>query len=442
MELKNFVRNAYGKNDVPANTIERIRRGFKRLGLQPEYRQFKAAENLYWGQIWIDSIKIICEGKGTTADLCEASALAELTERLSAGMFYPVFEEQVRFNIPALYGRDARRFLNFEWMEGYVNAHQDALDHPLTVEDLLRNETHLKPEDIKGIKDSEMCRHWVDGFSLIRQENVKVPVNFVNYIHGSNGMAAGNAIEEAMVQATCEIFERYAQIRIIRPEKEVPTIDGKTVKNPFIQEMIRFYEKQNISVLIKDLSFNHTLPVIGVLYINHNLAPDRLEHRVLTPGASFNLMEGLTRCFTEGIQGRTTLKKPRPNFDKAVLQKTKVDDYYMLMRCGVALKDISFLEKGETRPFIERNCKDIFEEIDGIKKICRDLKTDFIVLNHTHPILDFPVVRVVVPGVSDFLPFLKKDVLIAEKSKPSNAHRGMEFINVMKSFFSSDLDQA
>jgi ribosomal protein S12 methylthiotransferase accessory factor len=131
MKFENFVRNAQGKKDVPASTIERLQRGFQRLGLKPEYQPYKAADNLYWGRIWIDSIKLICEGKGTSPDLCEASALAELTERLSAGMFYPVFEEQVRFNMPALYGRDTRRFLNFEWMKGYVNAHQDELDDPL-----------------------------------------------------------------------------------------------------------------------------------------------------------------------------------------------------------------------------------------------------------------------------------------------------------------------
>ncbi|MBW1828481.1 MAG: hypothetical protein JRI74_03585, partial [Deltaproteobacteria bacterium] len=58
-----------------------------------------------------------------------------------------------------------------------------------------------------------------------------------------------------------------------------------------------------------------------------------------------------------------------------------------------------------------------------------------VILDHTHPVLDFPVVRVVIPGVSDFLPFLKKDVLVAEKSKPSTAQRGREFVDVMKSFF-------
>jgi len=437
MIFQNFVRNAQGKKDIPENTIERIRKGFKHLGLQPEYRQFKAGENLYWGQIWIDAIKIICEGKGTTPALCEASALAELTERLSAGMFYPVFEEQVRFNIPALYGQDTKRFLNFEWMKGYVNAHPDELDPKLAIEDLLINETHLSKPDISSMKDSDMCRHWVDGFSLLKQKNIKVPINFVNYIHGSNGMAAGNALEEAMIQATCEIFERYAQIRIIRPEKTVPTILKKSIENPFIHQLIQFYEKQNVSILIKDLSFDGMLPVIGVLYINHNLAPDRLEHKLLIPGASFNLREGLTRCFTEGMQGRTTFNKPRPNFDRPMVHKSRVDDYYMLMRAGVSLKDISFLENGETIPFKEKKHDDIFHEMDEIKTICRHLNTDLIILNHTHPILDFPVVRIVIPGVSDFLPFLKRDVLLNEKSKPSTAQRGSEFINAMKSFFSS-----
>jgi ribosomal protein S12 methylthiotransferase accessory factor len=139
------------------------------------------------------------------------------------------------------------------------------------------------------------------------------------------------------------------------------------------------------------------------------LQPDRLEHKLLNPGASFNLTEGLTRCFTEGMQGRTTFKKPRPNFDKAVVHKSSADDYYMLMRCGVSLKDISFLENGPTVPFREEKYARIFlSEIDAIKTICSHLKTDLIILDHTHPLLDFPVVRIVVPGVSDFLPFLKK----------------------------------
>jgi len=435
MEFQNHIRNEYGKCDFPENTVQRIKQGLERLDLRAEYSPFQVSDILYWGRIWIDSIKIICEGKGVSQQLCEASAYAELTERLSAGLFYPVFEEQVRFNIPALYSEEVNQFLNFGWMKGYVNAHQDELENSLRIDDLLINETHLSKEDIEEIKDSDMARHWVDGFSIIRQKEVKVPVNFIAYIHGSNGMAAGNTIEEAVIQATCEIFERYAQIRIIRPEKEVPTINKNSVEIPFIQEMIRFYENQAIHVLIKDLSFDGMLPVIGVLYINKNLPSDRPEHKLLIPGASFNLEEGLTRCFTEGAQGRSTFKRPRPAFDKPVVHKSNVDDYYMLMRCGVAMKNISFLEKGDIEPYEERKYKDLYHEFDEIKKICHRLDTDFIILDYTHPVIKFPVVRIVIPGMSDFLPFLRKDVLISKKTKPSSAQGGGEYIEVMKSFF-------
>ena len=56
-------------------------------------------------------------------------------------------------------------------------------------------------------------------------------------------------------------------------------------------------------------------------------------------------------------------------------------------------------------------------------------------MDYTHPVINFPVVRIVMPGVSDFLPFLRKDVLVSEKTKPSSACHGAEFIEVMKSFF-------
>ncbi len=435
MQFQNHIRNQYGKCDLPDKTLARIRQGFERLDLRIEYAPFKVSENLHWGRAWIDSIKLICEGKGVTPELAEASAYAEMTERFSAGLFYPVFEEQVRFNMPALYNAETTSFLNFEWMKGYVHAHQDEFEDPLRIEDLLINETHLSKADIEEIKNSDMAKHWVDGFSITRKKAIKVPINFIAYIHGSNGMAAGNTIEEAMIQATCEIFERYVQIRIIRPEKEVSTIDQNSVENPLIHDMIRFYERQGIRVRIKDLSLDQGLPVIGVLYVNQNLASDRLEHRLLVPGSSFNLEDGLMRCFTEGAQGRSTLKRPRPAFDKPVRPESEVDDHYMLMRCGVAMKDISFLENGDIKSFENRKCPDLYAEINEIEQVCRDVGTECIILNFTHPVIDFPVVRIVIPGMSDFLPFLRRDVLVSEKTRPSTADCGREFIEVMKSFF-------
>jgi len=96
-----------------------------------------------------------------------------------------------------------------------------------------------------------------------------------------------------------------------------------------------------------------------------------------------------------------------------------------------------FLNEGEITNFRPWGKKDIFEEIKGIKQILRGLGTDCILLNHTHPILKFPVVRVVIPGISDFLPFLPPDILTNEKTKPSTAWKGEAFKEIMQSFFAN-----
>jgi len=248
-------------------------------------------------------------------------------------------------------------------------------------------------------------------------------------------MAAGNTIEEAIIQATCEIFERHATIQIIKPEKKVPSIDPDSLNNKIISKMIRFYQEHNVDVIIKDLSLDGRLPCIGILFTNRNLRPDLMEHRILISGAAFNLDEALTRCCTEAMQGRQTLTAPRPQLDRPTVPESQVRDYYMLMKCGISPKDISFLEEGEVRPYRRMEVHDVLEEIEEIKQICRLLNTDCIVLNHTHPVLKFPVVRVIIPGFSGFLPFLPQDILTSPTSKPTSAWQGQTFNRVMESFF-------
>ena len=278
-----------------------------------------------------------------TPALARASAHAELAERFSGGLFYPAFEEQVRFNMPALYSREVNRFLNYEWLPGYVHAHQDDLheDH-LAIEALLAGQPHLRPANIATIKNSRLAAHWVDGWSLIQEKTLKVPVGFIAYINASNGMAAGNTIEEALVQAACEVFERHTQIQIVKPKRSVPTIDKETVTDARLRSMSAFYEGQNVEIVLKDLSLEGRFPSIGVLYINHNLRPGRLEHRILVPGVSFNMDEALSRYLTEAMQGRGTLKSASPGLDKPVAHHSRVENLYLLFKCCISQKDISF----------------------------------------------------------------------------------------------------
>jgi len=64
MEFQNCVRNEYGKCDLPPNTINRIKDGLRKLDLDVGYLPFRVSDNIYWGRVWIDSIRIVCVGKG------------------------------------------------------------------------------------------------------------------------------------------------------------------------------------------------------------------------------------------------------------------------------------------------------------------------------------------------------------------------------------------
>jgi ribosomal protein S12 methylthiotransferase accessory factor len=436
MRFQNHVRNAFGKTDTPANTVRNITEGFERLGYDINYAPFQVSEHIHWSQIWIDAIHLKCQGKGMTPELAKASAYAELAERFSAGLFYQAFEEQVRYNMPALYSSAVNRFLNYEWLEGYRCSHQDDLKAPhLSIETLLCRQNHIVAAHIDKMKNSRMARHWVDGYSLLQDKKVKVPINFATYINASNGLAAGNTVEEAMLQAACEVFERHTQIQIIKPETTVPSIDPNSLTDSRLKAMIDFYAGENVEVILKDFSMGGLFPSIGALFINHNLRPGRLEHKILVPGVSFNTDEALSRCLTELMQGRNTLKMPRPDMDRPVQHGSRVDNLYLMFKCCISQKDISFLERGDTVAYEERRSTDMMEEIESVKAICKTLDTDFILLDLTHPVLGFPVVRIIVPGISDFLPFVPRDILTSVNTSPDASWRGEAFKRVMETFF-------
>jgi len=73
-----------------------------------------------------------------------------------------------------------------------------------------------------------------------------------------------------------------------------------------------------------------------------------------------------------------------------------------------------------------------------VKSTVRSLKTDLIVIDQTHPVLDFPTVRVIMPGISDVLRYWDPDKLtkemLADTSKEDKTKDRL-VIEVIKSFY-------
>ncbi|TET30343.1 MAG: hypothetical protein E3J70_05165 [Candidatus Heimdallarchaeota archaeon] len=419
-----FLENAYKDKQTLKcksydETIKDILSGFRKMGLNVVTHSLSKNRkiNSYSYSSKIPELNFIQHGKGTTQKQALASALAELAERFSANLYfkrmYPDYNQIKNSRL--------LQFINREHLSCYTHSHQDDLEGKIRIEELLKNSNiTFTKEQIDVLKNMDVAKHWVNGYSLLTKKPIKVPLRLIQIINRANGVASGNRVEEAIVHASCEIFERHSLIEVFAKKIITPTFDLSTIKDKTINKMIKNYERNNIRVLIKDFSLGNRFPVVAVVFINDNLKKSnsynyKFEHIRVNAGASYNLNVAITRCFTEKIAGHglSTFKKGytsiyEDNLIKKLGAKVTLNESYLgLIRKARFLGDKKFLTKGKVIPFTQKEeTYNFLTEIDYIKETCKKLRSDFVVVNLTHPILQFPTVRVIIPGYSSTINFL------------------------------------
>ena len=270
------------KCDSPTSTIKRVEEGFKKLNLPLSYRETFSTKglNLFSGQVSILQGLFFSNGKGETPVLAKASAYAELAERCSE----------------FLLNRDLIR------TEGSLTKDSEIIKR------LLKNS---KSVGVNSFNES-IIKRTCSGYSLISKKEIEVPIDLIIRLSATNGLSAGNTMEEAIVHGACEIFERHCMVSILRDQKHVPTINLDSIKDKKINRYIQLLEKNGISVKIKDFSMNNRFPVIGVLFTKEslksssNILKKKYGSSNLRLGSHPNLNVALIRCFSEEIQGRAT----------------------------------------------------------------------------------------------------------------------------------------
>lgn len=372
-----------GRCAAPEDTLRRLTAALDRRG-RWRYEEHRVADSLYWGALSVEGLPFPPMGKGATALQCRISTLAEGLEWL------------------ALKRRRALR--------GHRVAHQGQVPDAVRVEDLLAHIATATPEVLSRIKALESAQHWVEGYSLLREQTVQVPLEYVHAIGGTNGLAAGNGLEEAIVQGACEVLERRAAITVARHRMVVPTIDPASIRSPQLRAQLDALSDLGIEVTVKDLSFGGALPCIAACLVNPRL-PDELQaHRVLKAAAAFDREAALASCLTEYAQvsqmGAEATAAPR-EFEQVLCAGADADNFLPLFWFGyLPYPKAEFLEQGERVAFDSGvRLADCLEDIERLKDICRQLGKDLVVVDLTDPDDGFHVVQVVIPGYSDILPY-------------------------------------
>ncbi len=123
-----------------------------------------------------------------------------------------------------------------------------------------------------------------------------LPLSFLRYLSGTNGMAAGNTLEEALLHGICEVVERHC-LAMVR-QKRLPTasLQWTSIGNPVARDLMERLRKKSRGLLVKDFSLGWGIPVIGLVR--------KVDEKncLVTAGVASSPDEALVRALTENSQ--------------------------------------------------------------------------------------------------------------------------------------------
>ncbi|MBQ5667925.1 MAG: YcaO-like family protein, partial [Peptococcaceae bacterium] len=294
------------KENAPQETVERIIELLHNVGLETEYKELALdTKDCYSSHVRLSNPglhAIGSNGKGTTAEFCKASAYAELVERIQNRMFFvgtafgssycdimkkvnPVYTIKGAYQPACVQELKAKLVATAKPMPLFGKTAEDIVD------DLLE----------KQIFGQEPGMSTVPFYAVKAQETVYLPDRLLNYFAGSNGMAAGNTLEEAIVQAVAELFERYVQLEMIAHQIVPPQIPREEIARfPIVDAIIQDIESRGpYRVYVMDCSLRQGLPVVCGAVVDTEGQTLGLKF-----GAHPDMGVALERVFSEAMQGK------------------------------------------------------------------------------------------------------------------------------------------
>lgn len=302
-----------GKDLPLEQTIKNMTSMLADLGMKIEISSWRNIVPNVWSLHVRDAASPMCftNGKGASKESALCSALGEFIERLNNNFFY-----NDQFFGAEIANSEFVHYPNEKWFplednnalpEGILD--QYCLDIYNPDNELLGS--HLIDTN-SGNKNRGIC-----AIPYTRRSDGKIvyfPSNLIENLFLSNGMSAGNNLQEAYVQCLSEIFERAVKRQIIEQEIVLPDVPMSVLeKYPAIMAGIKGLEEQGFPILIKDASLGGQFPVMCVTLMN-----PRTGGVLASFGAHPSFEVALERCVTELLQGRSfegLNDVPKPTFN-------------------------------------------------------------------------------------------------------------------------------
>lgn len=287
------------KDRAPQDTIFEIQRILNKAGLFPVlHHNEKEFNGVYSNRVTLYPTNLGTNGKGTDELFATASGYGELIERIQNNMLissnmllkdyggFAYFHDEKEVALTELIEQKDPYLDNVCRIMGRVTT-----DEKLA---LLREFN----ESLYGRTDDKVIA--IPFVDVTENKLVWLPLMFVFRFYGSNGMAAGNTLEEAFVQAMSEIFERHVNGKVIKGEVVPPEIPREYLKEYSFWSLIEQIERGgNYAVSVRDCSLGKNYPVTATIIVDKSRGTFGIKF-----GAHPSFAVSLERNLTEALQGK------------------------------------------------------------------------------------------------------------------------------------------
>lgn len=333
-------------------------------------------------------------GKGKTEIQAKTGAVCEAIERYS--LMYHGDEYTIRGSLDELKnGIDPNMCMNFS---------EAQLQNRATSNKLTSKFYELTPIPF----DASQEMSWTPVYSL--SENIfkylpscfcyaQYPAEDEKMLYSypdSNGCAAGNTLEEAILQGFLELIERDAAAIWWYNRIKRPPVDLSTLNNPYLQQVVQYYQTINRSLWVLDITSDLGVPVF--VAVSHNLTGAK-EEILYAFGAHLDVNIAIERAMIELNQllpivlGNEYLTKDAAFIDWLENQSLTENSYLVPL-------------KGEAKNLLTDYpvlCQDnIYDSVLFCMSTTQACGLETLVLDLTRKDVGLPVAKVIVPGLRHF----------------------------------------
>ncbi len=252
--------------------------------------------------------------------------------------------------------------------------------------------------------DEQKNMDWVKMYLIGSSEYKYIPAAycFFNYPESigseaccyadSNGNAAGNTMEEAILQGLFELIERDSVAIWWYNRLNCPSVDIASFEDSYFNELLRYYKTIDRELYAIDLSFDIGIPCFAA--ISHDMEGGKM---IVGFGAHVDAKIALERALTEMNQLLPILSGNKYLEDPVIsdwIKNATIDNQPYLKQHNLPVKT--------TCSYSADPLFSTYEAIRHCQAKLAQSNMECYFINFTKPDIGLPVVKVIVPGLRHF----------------------------------------